>query len=61
MFDNGLGVQSDDVEALKWYLLSAEKWYTANQYVYLMSQKMDEDSIQEARALAQQYKHQNYQ
>ena len=48
------------VEALKWYLLSAEQWITANSYVYYMRQNMDEAAVKQARALADQYRKKNY-
>jgi TPR repeat protein len=60
MVENGLGGESDDVEALKWYLLSAEKWNAANNHVYFMSKKMDKESVKEAKLLAQQYKEKYY-
>jgi TPR repeat protein len=61
MLDNGLGTQSDDVEALKWYILASENWHTANNYVYFMSKKMDEEAINKAHELAKQYKQEHYQ
>ncbi len=40
MYDFGYGVQEDDIEAVKWYRLAAEKGYTqANTSIYSLAEK----------------------
>ena len=40
MYDFGYGVQEDDIEAVKWYRLAAEKGYAqANTSIYSLAEK----------------------
>jgi hypothetical protein len=41
MYDFGYGVQEDDIEAVKWYRLAAEKGYTqANTSIYAWQKRV---------------------
>ena len=50
MYDNGLGVPEDDIEAVRWYRMAAEQGYAKSQFnlgiMYAAGEGVPEDDVQ---------------